>query len=160
LTEAVRRKPYSVLLFDEFEKAHPEVSNILLQILDEGKITDAQGKTISFSNCIIILTSNIGSEILASPDAADASGRITESTRQAVLATVARLYKPEFINRLDEQIVFNKLSPQMMHGLVDLRLGELCALAESKRITLEVDEDAKAWLAREGYSPAYGARAL
>ncbi|GAA6016210.1 hypothetical protein JCM11491_003770 [Sporobolomyces phaffii] len=164
LTEAVRRKPYSVVLFDEFEKAHPDVANILLQILDEGKLTDSQGRVIDFKNTIIVLTSNIGSDILSEAGSTRADGTITAEATEAVLARVQSLYPPELLNRLDEQIVFNSLSPAAVKDIVALRLSEvektLNHSARDRHISLVVEEDAREWLAHNGYQPQWGARAL
>ena len=162
LTEQVRRKPYSVVLFDEFEKAHRDVAHILLQILDEGTLTDSQGRRIDFRNTTIVLTSNIGSDILVEPSALDANGAVTELATKEVLARVAALYPPELLNRLDEQIVFNALSPLAVRGIVDIRLGEIAAMLNSvdRHVTLDVADAAKDWLAQKGHSPVYGAREL
>lgn len=159
--EQVRRKPFSVLLLDEFEKAHKDVSNILLQILDEGMITDSQGRKIDFRNTIIILTSNLGSTLLMQEGASDpTTGRITPEAKRAVLDLVQLQYPPELINRLDEQIVFNRLGPDSFNKIVDIRIAELQAVLDDKRITLILEQEARDWLAKEGYSPVYGARSL
>lgn len=158
--EAIRKKPHALLLLDEFEKAHKDVANILLQILDEGIITDSQGRKIDFRNTIIILTSNMGSSILMQPEASDADGRITPAAREAVLQLVAQNYPPELLNRLDEQIVFNRLGRESIAKIVDIRLGELQQMLDDKRIKLDVSDTARAWLANKGYDPVYGARAL
>ncbi|GAA5988337.1 hypothetical protein JCM5350_004407 [Sporobolomyces pararoseus] len=166
LTEAVRRKPFSVVLFDEFEKAHPSVSNILLQILDEGTLTDSQGRKVDFKNTIIILTSNIGSDILSEGGATQADGSITETAKGRVLSLLQSLYPPELINRLDEQIVFNSLSPEAVRDIVTLRIGEVqktlnhSASAPDRQIALKVEDSAREWLAKNGYQPQWGARAL
>ncbi|WVN86314.1 uncharacterized protein L203_101477 [Cryptococcus depauperatus CBS 7841] len=160
LTEAVRRRPYAVVVFDEIEKAHPDVANILLQILDEGSLTDGQGRNVNFKNTIICLTSNLGSEALYVPGACHPDGSITPATRTNVLSHVNRFFRPELINRLDELLIFNKLPPSVILDIVALRLRELQSRLDSRRITLDVDDDAKAWLAKKGYSEEYGARAI
>ncbi|GAA5881025.1 hypothetical protein JCM16303_004640 [Sporobolomyces ruberrimus] len=166
LTEAVRRKPFSVVLFDEFEKAHKEVANILLQILDEGTLTDSQGRKVDFKNTVIILTSNIGSDILSEDGASLPDGSVTGKAKDAVLARVQSLYPPELLNRLDEQIVFNNLSSQVIRDIVQLRLAEVektlnhSASAPDRNISLRVEESARDWLAQNGYQPQWGARAL
>jgi ATP-dependent Clp protease ATP-binding subunit ClpB len=163
LTEAVRRKPYAALLFDEFEKAHRDISSLLLQVLDEGFLTDAQGHKVDFRNTIIVLTSNLGSaDILAAApaDAADDDAAIAPATRGAVMAAVQAAYPPEFLNRIDEFIVFRRLSRAALRGIVDLRLDELRERLTDRRITLQVGDEVKEWLARKGYDPRYGARPL
>ena len=160
LTEAVRRRPYSVVVFDEIEKAHPDVANILLQILDEGSLTDGQGKQVNFKNTIICLTSNLGSEALYEPDATTPDGQVTQETREHVLRSVGQFFKPELINRLDELLVFNKLPPSVILDIVSLRISEIQSRLASRRITLDVSEDARVWLAKKGYSEQYGARAV
>ncbi|BGP09840.1 chaperone ATPase hsp78 [Rhodotorula toruloides] len=166
LTEAIRRKPYSVLLLDEFEKAHPDVANILLQVLDEGKLTDSQGRAVDFKNTTIILTSNMGSDILAEDGATLPDGTVTDSAKERVLARVQSMYPPELLNRLDEQIVFNSLSPESIAKIVDLRLSEVqhtlnhSSAAPERRIGLLVEQGARDWLAQNGYQPRWGARAL
>lgn len=160
LTEAVRRRPYSVVVFDEIEKAHPDVASILLQILDEGSLTDGQGRQVSFKNTIVALTSNLGSEALYEPGASNKDGTVSESAKNAVMRDVGKFFKPELINRLDEIVVFNKLPPSMILDIVNLRLSEVSARLGAKRITLDVDEEAKEYLAKKGYSDRYGARAV
>lgn len=161
LTEQVRRKPFSVVLLDEFEKAHKEVANILLQILDEGTLTDSQGRRVDFRNTIIVLTSNLGSAILTQPDSIDPNtGQVTEAAKQAVKRVVEMSYPPELINRLDEQVVFNSLSKDSVRQIVEIRLKELQDVLTERRITLQVTDGAKAWLAAQGYDAVYGARAL
>ncbi|HEV2300935.1 MAG TPA: ATP-dependent chaperone ClpB [Stellaceae bacterium] len=156
LTEAVRRRPYQVILFDEVEKAHPDVFNVLLQVLDDGRLTDGQGRTVDFRNTLIVLTSNLGSEALAGlPDGAD-----VESARPAVMAAVRDAFRPEFLNRLDEVLLFRRLSRADMQGIVAIQLRHLEKLLAERKIALEVDEAAKAWLANAGYDPVYGARPL
>jgi ATP-dependent Clp protease ATP-binding subunit ClpB len=156
LTEAVRRRPYQVILFDEVEKAHPDVFNVLLQVLDDGRLTDGQGRTVDFRNTLIVLTSNLGSEALASlPERADAS-----AARDAVMAAVRAAFRPEFLNRLDEILLFRRLSRDDMKGIVTIQLERLRKLLADRKITLEVDSAASAWLANAGYDPVYGARPL
>src|SRR5438876_4320842 len=156
LTEAVRRRPYQVILFDEVEKAHPDVFNVLLQVLDDGRLTDGQGRTVDFRNTLIVLTSNLGSEALASlPEAADVS-----VARSAVMDAVRAAFRPEFLNRLDEILLFRRLSRDDMKGIVAIQLEGLRKLLADRKITLEVDAAASAWLANAGYDPVYGARPL
>ena len=156
LTEAVRRRPYQVVLFDEVEKAHPDVFNVLLQVLDDGRLTDGQGRTVDFRNTIIVLTSNLGSEFLAAlPDDAPA-----EDAREQVMAVVRASFRPEFLNRLDEIILFNRLGRAQMGGIVRIQLQRLDKLLGERRIHLDIDDEAVAWLANAGYDPVYGARPL
>ncbi len=156
LTEAVRRRPYQVILFDEVEKAHPEVFNVLLQVLDDGRLTDGQGRTVDFRNTLIVLTSNLGSDILAEhPDAADLG-----AVREAVMERVQRAFRPEFINRLDEILLFRRLSRKDMTGIVDIQLKRLEKILAERKIALKLDKAAMAWLAEAGYDPVYGARPL
>jgi ATP-dependent Clp protease ATP-binding subunit ClpB len=156
LTEAVRRRPYQVILFDEVEKAHSDVFNILLQVLDDGRLTDGQGHTVDFRNTIIVLTSNLGSEFLA----ALMEGQPAEAAREQVMDLVRRSFRPEFLNRLDEIILFNRLGRNEMKRIVDIQLKQLQQLLAERKIVLEVDEKAKTWLANTGYDPVYGARPL
>ncbi|KNZ63559.1 ATP-dependent Clp protease ATP-binding subunit ClpB [Puccinia sorghi] len=161
LTEQVRRKPFSLVLLDEFEKAHKEVANILLQILDEGTLTDSQGRKVDFRNTIIVMTSNLGAPILSQAGAIDAkTGEVTEASKAAVRKVVEMTYPPELINRLDELVVFNSLAKQSVRQIVDIRLHELQTILSDRRITLQLTDKAKAWLADEGYDSVYGARAL
>ena len=156
LTESVRRRPYQVLLFDEVEKAHNDVFNVLLQVLDDGRLTDGQGRTVDFRNTLIILTSNLGSEILVSqPEDAP-----VEEARDAVMAIVQSAFRPEFLNRLDEILLFERLSRSHMALIVDIQLQRLRALLEDRKITLALDAEAKEWIGNKGYDPAYGARPL
>ncbi len=154
LTEAVRRRPYSVVLLDEVEKAHPETFDILLQVLDDGRLTDGQGRTVDFRNVILVMTSNLGSQYLIDPTL-DPSAK-----REAVMGAVRAAFKPEFLNRLDEVVVFDPLSTEELGRIVDLQVRELSTRLSDRRIGLEVTGDAKAWLARTGYDPAFGARPL
>ncbi len=156
LTEAVRRRPYQVILFDEVEKAHNDVFNILLQVLDNGRLTDGHGRTVDFSNAIIVLTSNLGSEYLAE----HAEGDLTGPTRDKVMAVVRASFRPEFLNRLDEIIVFERLSRDHMKGIVDIQLEHLRGLLSERKITLDLDGTARDWLANAGFDPVYGARPL
>jgi ATP-dependent Clp protease ATP-binding subunit ClpB len=156
LTEAVRRRPYQVILFDEVEKAHPDVFNVLLQVLDDGRLTDGQGRTVDFRNTLIVLTSNLGSEILAHlPE-----GRDVASVRDQVMEMVRAAFRPEFLNRLDEILVFGRLTRDNMKGIVDIQLVRLQKLLADRKITLALDDKARAWLAQAGYDPVYGARPL
>ncbi|MBQ8390245.1 MAG: AAA family ATPase, partial [Oscillibacter sp.] len=158
LTEAVRRKPYSVVLFDEVEKAHPDVFNILLQILDDGRITDSQGRTVDFKNTIIILTSNLGSEALL--EGIQENGEISEAARDAVQALLRRSFRPEFLNRLDETILFKPLTRENLTGIIDILMQGLKSRLAEKLLRLEVTEEAKRLLIDRGYDPIYGARPL
>ena len=156
LTEAVRRRPYQVILFDEVEKAHPDVFNILLQVLDDGRLTDGQGRTIDFRNTLIILTSNLGADVIAN----DAGDELSASTRSAVLDVVKHHFRPEFLNRLDEMLLFRRLSRRDMTAIVDVQIGHLQKLLAAHNITLAVNAEALQWLADAGYDPIYGARPL
>ena len=156
LTEAVRRRPYQVVLFDEVEKAHADVFNVLLQVLDEGHLTDGQGRTVDFRNTLIILTSNLGAEYLA----ALKENEPADKARPQVMEVVRKAFRPEFLNRLDEILLFNRLSRQDMTGIVTIQLERLKKLLSDRHITLELDDTAKAWLAEAGYDPVYGARPL
>ncbi|MDA1097772.1 MAG: ATP-dependent chaperone ClpB [Proteobacteria bacterium] len=156
LTEAVRRRPYQVVLFDEVEKAHPDVFNVLLQVLDDGRMTDGQGRTVDFTNCIIVLTSNLGAEYLA----ALADGEDSEAARTDVMAMVQAHFRPEFLNRLDEIILFHRLAREHMGGIVDIQLRHLAALLADRKLELNLDASARDWLAKAGYDPVYGARPL
>jgi ATP-dependent Clp protease ATP-binding subunit ClpB len=156
LTEAIRRRPYQVILFDEVEKAHEDVFNILLQVLDDGRLTDGQGRTVDFRNTIIVLTSNLGSQAIAElPESAD-----IEAARPAVMRAVRDRFRPEFLNRLDEIVLFRRLARTDMAAIVDIQLARLRALLEDRKIRLELDESAREWLAEAGYDPTYGARPL
>lgn len=154
LTEAVRRRPYSVVLLDEVEKADPEVFDVLLQVLDDGRLTDGQGRTVDFRNTIVILTSNLGSQFLADMDMPE------EQRREAVLELVRQSFKPEFVNRLDELVMFDPLSPDDVAGIVDLMVAEFARRLSDRRICVEVSEPARGWLTRVGYDPVFGARPL
>ncbi|HHN68251.1 MAG TPA: AAA family ATPase, partial [Thermopetrobacter sp.] len=156
LTEAVRRRPYQVILFDEIEKAHPDVFNILLQVLDDGRLTDSHGHTVDFRNTIIIMTSNVGAEhLLQLGDDDD-----VDKVRDQVMAAVQATFRPEFLNRLDAIILFHRLKRRNMKAIVDIQLQRLQKLLDDRKIVLDVDEPAKEWLAGKGYDPAFGARPL
>ena len=156
LTEAVRRRPYQVVLFDEVEKAHPEVFNVLLQVLDDGVLTDGQGRTVDFKQTLIILTSNLGSQALSQlPEGSDAA-----DAKRDVMDAVRSHFRPEFLNRLDEIVVFDRLTRDQMDGIVDIQMARLLKRLASRKITLELDDAARKWLADEGYDPVYGARPL
>ncbi|WP_368260100.1 AAA family ATPase, partial [Clostridium paraputrificum] len=156
LTEAVRRKPYSVLLFDEIEKAHEDVFNMFLQILDDGRLTDNKGKTVDFKNTIIIMTSNIGSQYLLD----NQGDEITDESKDKVMASLRNKFKPEFLNRVDDIIMFKPLSEEGIKKIIDIFLDEVRARLVDKNIKLEVTDEAKSILAKEGYDPVYGARPL
>ncbi len=154
LTEAVRRRPYSVVLLDEVEKAHPEVFDILLQVLDDGRLTDGQGRTVDFRNVILVLTSNLGSQFLVDPNLDD------QTKKTAVMEVVRSAFKPEFLNRLDEVIMFEPLSVEQLNEIVEIQVKDLAKRLRDRRLTLEVSDGARAWLAMTGYDPAFGARPL
>ena len=156
LTEAVRRRPYQVVLFDEIEKAHPDVFNVLLQVLDDGRLTDGQGRTVDFRNTLLVMTSNLGSDYLV----AQAEGEDTEKVRAAVMAEVRARFRPEFLNRVDEIILFHRLKREHMGRIVDIQMRRLQQLLDERKITLSLDAKAREWLADKGYDPAYGARPL
>ena len=156
LTEAVRRRPYQVILFDEIEKAHPEVFNVLLQVLDDGRLTDGQGRTVDFRNTLIIMTSNLGSEYLVNQPA----GEDSDAVREQVMNVVRAHFRPEFLNRVDEIILFHRLKREQMGKIVDIQMGRLSKLLADRKIKLELDDKAKDWLGQKGYDPAYGARPL
>ncbi|HMI97817.1 MAG TPA: ATP-dependent chaperone ClpB [Micropepsaceae bacterium] len=156
LTEAVRRRPYQVILFDEVEKAHHDVFNVLLQVLDDGRLTDGQGRTVDFRNTVIILTSNLGSEYLA----AQTEGQESSAVRHQVMGAVRAHFRPEFLNRLDEIILFHRLTRADMDHIVDIQIERLVKLLEERKIAIKLDTKAKAWLAETGYDPVYGARPL
>ncbi|WP_237153218.1 ATP-dependent chaperone ClpB [Oryzibacter oryziterrae] len=156
LTEAVRRRPYQVVLFDEIEKAHPDVFNVLLQVLDDGRLTDGQGRTVDFKNTLIILTSNLGSEFLSNQK----EGEDVSAVRDLVMGVVRGHFRPEFLNRLDEIVLFHRLKRSEMGAIVTIQLKRLEALLEDRKITLSLDDSARHWLAEKGYDPVYGARPL
>jgi ATP-dependent Clp protease ATP-binding subunit ClpB len=156
LTEAVRRRPYQVVLFDEVEKAHPDVFNVLLQVLDDGQLTDGQGRTVDFKQTLIVLTSNLGAQALSQlPDGVDSSG-----AKREVMEAVRMHFRPEFLNRLDETIIFDRLTRADMTGIVEIQLGLLRKRLARRGVELEVDAAAEQWLADEGYDPVFGARPL
>jgi ATP-dependent Clp protease ATP-binding subunit ClpB len=156
LTEAVRRRPYQVILFDEIEKAHPDVFNVLLQVLDDGRLTDGQGRTVDFRNTLIIMTSNLGSEYLVNQP----EGEDSEQVREQVMAIVRAHFRPEFLNRVDEIILFHRLKREHMGRIVDIQLQRLAKLLADRKIIVQLDDAAKEWLGKKGYDPAYGARPL
>jgi ATP-dependent Clp protease ATP-binding subunit ClpB len=156
LTEAVRRRPYQVVLFDEIEKAHPDVFNVLLQVLDDGRLTDGQGRTVDFKNTLIVMTSNIGSEYLATQK----EGEDTDAARPYVLAELRTRFRPEFLNRIDEIILFHRLRRDQMTKIVDIQIARLQKLVADRKLKLELDDAARTWLANKGYDPTYGARPL
>ncbi len=158
LTEAVRRKPYSVVLFDEVEKAHPDVFNVLLQVLDDGRITDSQGRTVDFKNTILIMTSNIGSQFLL--DGIDADGNISEEARAQVMGQLRAHFRPEFLNRLDETILFKPLTKENIRGIIALLVADVNKRLEEKELTIELTEKARDYVTEQGYDPVYGARPL
>ena len=156
LTEAVRRRPYQVILFDEVEKAHPDVFNVLLQVLDDGRLTDGQGRTVDFRNTIIVLTSNLGSQYLIQL----ADNNPVEKARPAVMDAVRAAFRPEFLNRLDEIILFHRLGRSQMGAIVDIQLAHLESLLKDRQVSISLDDAAREWLAGQGYDPVYGARPL
>ena len=156
LTEAVRRRPYQVVLFDEIEKAHPDVFNILLQVLDDGRLTDGHGRTVDFRNAMLVMTSNLGGDILA----AQAEGEDSAAVRDRVMEVVRAAFRPEFLNRVDDILLFHHLSREQMAGIVDIQIARLTAMLEERKIALDLDGKARAWLADKGYDPVYGARPL
>ena len=158
LTEAVRRRPYSVVLFDEVEKAHPDVFNVMLQVLDDGRITDSQGRTVDFKNTIIIMTSNIGSQSLL--DGIDECGNISDGAADQVMNQLRMSFRPEFLNRLDEIIMFKPLTQDNIASIIDLQIVEINRLLDDKNISIELTAEAKALAAERSYDPAYGARPL
>jgi len=156
LTEAVRRRPYQVVLFDEVEKAHGDVFNVLLQVLDDGRLTDGQGRTVDFTNTLIILTSNLGSQYLANLG----EDEDVEKVEPQVMEVVRGHFRPEFLNRLDEIILFHRLGQAHMGPIVDIQVARLQQLLDDRKIRLEMTDAARAWLGRVGYDPIYGARPL
>ena len=156
LTEAVRRRPYQVVLFDEVEKAHPDLFNTLLQVLDDGRLTDGQGRTVDFKNTVIIMTSNLGSEAIASGD----EGDLSLAQKDAVSAAIRMHFRPEFINRIDETVFFKRLGRSEIDHIVDIQIGRLEGLLKDRKMTIELGEGARRWLADQGYDPVYGARPL
>ncbi|HCU57761.1 MAG TPA: type VI secretion system ATPase TssH, partial [Anaerolineaceae bacterium] len=158
LTEAVRRRPYSVVLFDEIEKAHPEVFNALLQLLDDGRLTDGQGRTVDFRNTVVIMTSNLGSELWLS--AVEDKSQVKEVSRDQIHRLLQAHFRPEFLNRVDEIVVFHPLTRSDLAEIVDIQLAKVSALLRGRGLTLEIDPSAREYLAEEGYDPDFGARPL
>ncbi|OQA08560.1 MAG: Chaperone protein ClpB [bacterium ADurb.Bin374] len=154
----MRRKPYSVVLFDEIEKAHPDVFNVLLQLLDDGRLTDSQGRTVDFRNVVVIMTSNIGSQTLL--DGISSTGQLAPDARKDVLAELRRSFRPEFLNRVDDIVLFTPLSKEQLGSIVELQIGDLRKRLAERRLTLDVTPAAKEWLIERGYDPVYGARPL
>jgi ATP-dependent Clp protease ATP-binding subunit ClpB len=158
LTEAVRRRPYSVVLFDEIEKAHPEVLNVMLQLLDDGRLTDGKGRTVNFQNTVVIMTSNVGSHYIAAQVHEGAT--LGENVRRQVMEELRAHFRPEFLNRVDEIIVFHALSREQMRSIIDIQLRGLAKRLEDRKIRIELTDAAKDLLIAEGYDPTYGARPL
>jgi ATP-dependent Clp protease ATP-binding subunit ClpB len=156
LTEAVRRRPYQVVLFDEIEKAHPDVFNVLLQVLDDGRLTDGQGRTVDFRNTLIIMTSNLGAEYLANQP----EGEDVNAVRAQVMALVRAHFRPEFLNRIDDILLFHRLRREEIGAIVEIQLKRMQKLLDERKVTLDLDAKAKQWLSDRGYDPAYGARPL
>jgi len=156
LTEAVRRRPYQVVLFDEVEKAHPDLFNTLLQVLDDGRLTDGQGRTVDFKNTLIIMTSNLGADALASGD----EGELSEGQREAVMMAIRGHFRPEFINRIDETVFFKRLGRAEIDIIVGIQIQRIGELLASRKLSLELSDEARGWLAAQGYDPVYGARPL
>ena len=155
LTEAVRRRPYSVILFDEIEKAHPDVFNLLLQILDDGRLTDSQGRTVDFRNAVVIMTSNVGS-----PRILEQSGEDWAVVEAEAIAALREQFRPEFLNRVDDIVVFHTLDEEHIERIIDLQLDRLKKLLADRKLTIELSDDARRVIATEGYDPAFGARPL
>jgi ATP-dependent Clp protease ATP-binding subunit ClpC len=165
LTEAVRRRPYSVVLLDEIEKAHPDVFNILLQVLDDGRLTDSQGRTVSFRNTVLIMTSNIGSDLIVGgrqPLGFDSGtgGEVSANLRDQLMRRLREQFRPEFLNRIDEVIIFQRLETAQLRQITELMLGETRRRVHAQDVTLEVTPDAIGWLAERGYQPEFGARPM
>ncbi len=158
LTEAVRRKPYSVVLFDEIEKAHSEVFNVLLQILDDGRLTDSKGRTVDFRNVVVIMTSNLAAQTLINE--IGETGNISEATRKTVLKEVKTFFKPEFFNRVDDIVLFAPLQKSELEHIIELQLADIQKRLEERSIGIDLDKESKDWLISRGYSPVYGARPL
>jgi ATP-dependent Clp protease ATP-binding subunit ClpB len=156
LTEAVRRRPYQVVLFDEIEKAHPDVFNVLLQVLDDGRLTDGQGHTVDFRNTLIVMTSNLGAEFLVNQP----EGQDSDAVKDQVMALVRASFRPEFLNRVDEIILFHRLQKSEMAHIVDIQMRRLAKLLEDRKIVIDLEPRAREWLAEKGWDPAYGARPL
>jgi ATP-dependent Clp protease ATP-binding subunit ClpB len=156
LTESVRRRPYQVVLFDEIEKAHPDVFNVLLQVLDDGRLTDGQGRTVDFRNTLIIMTSNIGAQHLLKLG----DGELVEAARVGVMAEVSAHFRPEFLNRIDEILLFERLKPEHMGRIVDIQMKRLRTWMKDRDIQIELTPKAREWIGEKGYDPQYGARPL
>jgi ATP-dependent Clp protease ATP-binding subunit ClpB len=156
LTEAVRRRPYQVILFDEIEKAHPDVFNVLLQVLDDGRLTDGQGHTVDFRNTLIVMTSNLGADFLVN----QSEGQDTDAVKDQVMTVVRSAFRPEFLNRVDEIILFHRLQKSEMGRIVEIQFARLQKLLEDRKIVLDLEPSARDWLAEKGWDPAYGARPL
>jgi ATP-dependent Clp protease ATP-binding subunit ClpB len=156
LTEAVRRRPYQVVLFDEIEKAHADVFNVLLQVLDDGRLTDGQGRTVNFRNTLIVMTSNLGAEFLV----VQPEGQDTDAVKDQVMALVRAHFRPEFLNRVDEIILFHRLKKSEIGRIVDIQIKRLAKLLEERKITIELEPSGREWLTERGWDPAYGARPL
>jgi ATP-dependent Clp protease ATP-binding subunit ClpB len=159
LTEAVRRRPYAVVLFDEIEKAHPEVLNVLLQLLDDGRLTDGKGRTVDFKNTVVIMTSNLGSAFITERTMAE-SGTVDDGTRRQVMEALRDRFRPEFLNRIDEIIFFHALDREHMKRIIDIQIAGLTKRLEERKIHLTLSDAAKEQIVREGYDPSYGARPL
>ena len=157
MTEAVRRKPYSVILFDEIEKAHPDVFNVLLQLMDDGRLTDSQGRTVDFKNVVVIMTSNVGSRYLQDNLVGD---EISESSRESVMAELRDYFRPEFLNRIDDVVLFKPLSLEEIISIVDLLLRGVNERLLDQKVTVEFTDSARKWIGEKGYDPTYGARPL
>jgi ATP-dependent Clp protease ATP-binding subunit ClpB len=155
LTEAVRRRPYAVVLFDEIEKAHPEVFNALLQVLDDGRLTDGHGRTVNFKNTVVIMTSNVGSQWIK-----ELGGRNEDEMRRRVLEALGQQFRPEFLNRIDEVVIFHALGMEQLVQIVDIQLRHLQKLLDDRKIKLQLTDEARKLLAEKGYDPLYGARPL
>jgi ATP-dependent Clp protease ATP-binding subunit ClpB len=160
LTEAVRRRPYAVVLLDEIEKAHPDVFNVLLQIMDEGRLTDGQGRTVDFKHSILIMTSNVGSQYIADAASADGSDGLDPATRDKIEGVLRETFKPEFLNRIDDTVIFHRLSRDDIGRIVELQVDQLAARLREKGIEVTLTDDARALLGELGYDPTYGARPL
>ncbi|MDD3376822.1 MAG: AAA family ATPase, partial [Candidatus Riflebacteria bacterium] len=158
LTEAVRRKPYSVVLFDEIEKAHQDVFNVLLQLLDDGRLTDSQGRMVDFKNVVVIMTSNLGAQAII--DDIGESGDISEKTRCKVMESVKYFFKPEFLNRIDDIILFSTLHPTQLDKIIDLQIKDIEARLSERGVKININDEARKWLLENGYNPIYGARPL
>jgi ATP-dependent Clp protease ATP-binding subunit ClpB len=160
LTEAVRRRPYAVVLLDEIEKAHPDVFNVLLQIMDEGRLTDGQGRTVDFKHSILIMTSNVGSQYIADASAVDGAGGFDPATRDKIEGVLRETFKPEFLNRIDDTVIFHRLSREDLGRIVELQLDQLAGRLSEKGIEVTLTDDARTLLGNLGYDPTYGARPL